>query len=224
MNFVRRIINRIKNPRILNHLWINLRYRKLLDLKTEKFPFMVKDASVRFLLKKGSGSRIEINGKLRLNTWLGNNRKIFISLGKNATLKIHGEFGLGPGCRLLVCDGATLEIGGKEYEQNSGMSEECRIMAAKKIRIGKDLLCAWNVFITDSDWHPIEGAEMVKETVVGDRVWMTPNSSVLKGTVIGSGSILMNGTVASGQVFDERSLIGGLPGKRIRTAGVWHQS
>ena len=142
----------------------------------------------------------------------------------NSSLKIHGDFGLGPGCRIVLSKGASLEIGGKRDENSSGMSGECRIMVSKRVVIGCDLLCAWNVFITDSDWHPIEGSEVTRETRIGDHVWMTPNSTVLKGSHIGEGSILMNGTVALAQCFEARSLIGGLPARRVGKAGVWHQS
>jgi acetyltransferase-like isoleucine patch superfamily enzyme len=94
-------------------------------------------------------------------------------------------------------------------------------MVKKFLFIGYDFLCSWNVFITDCDWHYIGTKIKQIDTKIGDHVWITCNCSVLKGSDIGSNSILSNGTVVHREKFDDYSLISGNPARRIKNAPDW---
>jgi len=39
-------------------------------------------------------------------------------------------------------------------------------MVYKRITIGKDFLCSWNMFITDCDWHGMVGVEPHKKEFI----------------------------------------------------------
>lgn len=82
---------------------------------------------------------------------------VSISLGKNSSLIIDGDFTIGNGTRIFLDEGAFLYIGGNKYESASGITEKSRVMVRKSVHIGVDCIIAWNVFITDCDWHEIEG-------------------------------------------------------------------
>jgi acetyltransferase-like isoleucine patch superfamily enzyme len=96
-------------------------------------------------------------------------------------------------------------------------------MVKNKIRIGYDCIIAWNVFITDCDWHSIEKKSFQKDVFIGDHVWIAANSSILKGSVIGEGSIIAAHSVVRGEDIPERSVAGGNPIRVIETDVLWHR-
>ncbi len=89
------------------------------------------------------------------------------------------------------------------------------IAASKKIIIGNYVYIAGGVTIVDTDFHPIDPAERIRDTIaistVGDKlrrphfesapvvieddVWIGFNATILKGVTIGKGSIIQPGAV-----------------------------
>jgi acetyltransferase-like isoleucine patch superfamily enzyme len=162
-----------------------------------------------------------VDGILSLESWLGSRLPIYIGVGRGGTLWIKGDFAVGPGCRIFVDDGASLEIGGRLKESGSGITERSTIMVRRRLSIGTDFICAWNAFITDSDWHHIADQSPTEETTIGNHVWITPNCSILKGSSIGDGSIIATGCVTHKSVFPQNALIGGHPARVLAENRTW---
>jgi acetyltransferase-like isoleucine patch superfamily enzyme len=94
------------------------------------------------------------------------------------------------------------------------------------LEIGAATLIADWVYIGDfdhvmTDIHvPIKDQGLVKTPVrIGPSCWLGVKSSVLRGTVLGSGSVLAAHAVARG-IYPELSIIAGIPGRAIRDRGV----
>jgi lipopolysaccharide O-acetyltransferase len=92
------------------------------------------------------------------------------------------------------------------------------------VRIGKNVLIASNVFITDSD-HLVEPAglpvtvnkKLVTEPVIiGDNCWIGQNAVILKGVTVGHDSIIGASAVVTRDV-PPCSVVAGNPARVIRT-------
>jgi len=179
------------------------------------------DWRVPLKISKGIRAKIILNGDLRISSFQGDCGCVFIAMGKNSTLHVDGNFMLTQGTKITLDDDASLYIGGDAMEKGCGTTGNCRIMVRKKVHIGKDFLCSWNVFITDCDWHKLNGELRQRETRIADHVWVTCNCSILKGSSIGPGCIVANGTVIHNQEFGPNDLIQGNPAVAIRKIGIW---
>ena len=143
-----------------------------------------------------------INGILRIAPWMGNYEPLVVLLGNGASLVIDGDLILGPKVRISIASGARLVIGGKENEDASRITEYAIIIVVKSVSLGRDFLGSWGLFITDGDHHQY-GDNTSKDVAIGDHVWMCPNSSVLKGSIIGANSVITRGAVVTGGSFPE---------------------
>ncbi len=185
--------------------------------------FIFCDHDLRVNIKKEKNAKIIINGKCKFSSWLGGKTPINIHLGKNALLLIDGDFVIGHGVGITIAENAKLRIGGKDNESASGITCDTKIMVSQSVKIGKDFVCSWDVFITDSDWHSIEGQSSTQEVIIEDHVWIANNCSILKGTHIGQGCIIASHSKLSSKSFDKDSLIGGVPAKVIKQPIHWHR-
>ena len=192
-----------------------------IDRKTRRVPVRSNNPSMKVRVRKAEGARIELDGELRFESFLGDTSSIDIVMEKDSKLLIHGDLILGSGTKIYLRKGAMLELGGKSKESGSGFTGNSRIMVAKRISIGTDFLCAWNAFITDCDWHHTESGENWNETVIGDHVWVTPNCSILKGSKIGNNCIVATGSVLTNKCYPDQSLVGGSPAKVLKSAAKW---
>lgn len=104
------------------------------------------------------------------------------------------------------------------------------IAANEKIIIGNYVYIAGGVTIVDTDFHPLDPAERLRDTIaistVGDKsrrphfesspviieddVWIGFNATILKGVTIGRGSIIQPGAVVMKNVA-EGSIVSGNP-------------
>jgi acetyltransferase-like isoleucine patch superfamily enzyme len=110
---------------------------------------------------------------------------------------------------------ARIEIGAF-----TGINRRTEICAQRLVTIGARCIIAWDVVITDSDYHQFGDTEIVAPVRIGDDVWIGARAIILKGVTIGSGSVIAAGAVVAGDV-PPASLIGGNPGKLIREGVVW---
>ena len=85
------------------------------------------------------------------------------------------------------------------------MNTNSVLIAAKRISLASDVMIGRGVVIYDSDHHTIRNA--AGETTnpdapvaIGDHVWLATNASVLKGTTIGSGSVIAANFAAHGSI------------------------
>lgn len=219
----RKIKTVLKNPWIIFKLLIcNLRsfyYTRMIDEGCGKI--IVTDSFLRLKINKNTDAKLIINGVVTINSHIGGRSPVFICLGINSVLEIDGDFIIGNGVRIDLSDNANLYIGGKDLESGSGITADTILMCNKKIHIGKDFLCAWSVFISDSDWHNIGGQDHQKDVFIGDHVWVANNSSILKGSVIGNNSIIAGQSKIINKEYSPNSLLAGIPAKVVKTDISW---
>ena len=184
-----------------------------------KFPAIIfQDGLLRLHIHKGKRAKFCIGDRLIVQP-LGVTRiPCLIQMGESSEINIRGEFSIGDDVRMAVSKSGFLGIGGKNKESGSGISGGCLINAFKKILIGEDVIIAWDIFITDSDWHAIEGSSHHAATVIGSHVWVAVGAKILKGAVIGNDSIVGCSAVVLSGSYPERSLLAGVPAKIIKTS------
>ena len=134
-----------------------------------------------------------------------------IEIGKGVSIR--------QGARIeVVADDGKIEIGDGTSIQ---LGFHCG--AAKHVRIGRDVLIAGRVYISDHD-HVFDHGELpprrCKELVVapvhiGDGVWLGEGCVVLKGVSIGRRSVVGANAVVTRSVPDG-CVVGGVPARIIR--------
>lgn len=223
MNLILRITRILLNPllifRFLTGKIKSIYYSFYIDEGNGKI--VMQDSSIIIKINKGKGSKLIINGDVMISSHIGGNAPIVINLGINSILEIAGDFIIGNGVRLAVNDGAVLYFGGKNIESGSGITADSIIMCYKRIKIGKDFLCAWGVFITDSDWHSIGCQNHQEDVIIGNHVWIANNSSVLKGSIIGDNSIVASQSKVVNKLYPPNSMLAGSPAKVVKSDISW---
>ena len=183
--------------------------------------FIRRDRGVKVSIKIAQGATIEMTGNIFFESDLGQIGNTRISLGKGSKLRVLGDFIIGPDVLIIVSSGAELVIGGRRNSSGSGITGSTRILVKESIEIGADSIIAWNVFVTDCDWHSIEGRVHTCQTIIGDHVWLAHSTSVLKGSKIGHGCILASHGVCSMRTYPDHTLIGGIPASILREDVKW---
>jgi len=127
-------------------------------------------------------------------------KPIGIKIGSNVTIESSD---------LATEPDAFIEIGDYSYIAFAS------IVANLRISIGKYVYLGFGVTIVDTDFHPVDPAERMRDTIaistVGDRskrpgfvslpinieddVWIGHGSTILKGVTIGQGSVIQPGSV-----------------------------
>jgi acetyltransferase-like isoleucine patch superfamily enzyme len=195
-----------------------------LRLTGRLFPVRVRVAPwQKFKVSRPSKSKVEVNGIIRVSSWGGSNSVSSITIGEGAELRVLGNFDIGPGVHIILAPGAYFELGGRKSSTASGITSDSRIMVENSIVIGADCIIAWNVFISDSDWHDVTGSERTVPITIGDRVWIAHGASIMKGAHIPSGCIVGAKSLVSRGEFTENSLIAGVPATTRRTEVEWNR-
>jgi hypothetical protein len=202
----------------LQHCWVTRRCRHAV-VGSGKILF--RDKRVKLELSCGPQSAMVLGGNLICHSPLGDVGASRITLGSRAKLVVNGDFMLGPNVSITIFDDAELTLGGRKDSTGSGISCATRIMVKKRLTIGCDTIIAWNVFLTDCDWHAITGRPFVAPTEIGSKVWIAEGASVLKGCKIGDGCIIASHALCTEKNFPPQSLVGGVPGKVIRQGVEW---
>lgn len=123
---------------------------------------------------------------------------------------------------------------------------DARITCRESIRIGRNFLTSWNVFIQDFDPHPVSGAKRAQQVdsmatsfypafqikpnpiafhfdfpsepiTIGDNVWLGANVTILKGAHIGDNCIVATGAVVIRGQYEANSILAGNPAKIVKT-------
>jgi len=118
----------------------------------------------------------------------------------------------------------TIEIG------RDSTFEEVHIAATEphsKISIGEDCIFATGIEIRTGDSHSLldnnsrKRINYAKDVIIGNRVWVASNASILKGSVIGSNSVVGTRAVVTGSFEESNILIGGIPAKKLKENIDW---
>lgn len=146
---------------------------------------------------------------------LGNNNQIII--GKNVSIKAKCSFIIsGNNCSIEIGDGTT-------------MTTHCQLEAQEEgthIIVGKDCMFSNHIRVRTNDSHYIYDADTMERTNnpasvrIGDHVWLAAYSTIMKGCIIGNGSVVGYGSVVTKSVEDN-SVAAGMPAKVVRRNIVW---
>lgn len=147
-------------------------------------------------------------------------REPALVVGENTTID-NTHFAVGPDAFVRIGDYCYLS--------------SALLMAELEIEIGNYVLIGWNVAIADSDFHPLDPALRIQDTianslqnlgaiprppfvcrrvVIEDDVQIGPNTLILKGVRVGAGSTIAPGSLLTEDV-PPRSRVAGNPAEII---------
>ena len=132
---------------------------------------------------------------------------------------------------LAAEENAMIEIGDYCYIANASL------VCSRRITIGSRVMIAGGVTIADSDFHPLEPAARLADTValspVGDRkrrpmvealpvvieddVWIGYNATILKGVRVGAGAMIAPGALVHQDVLPGVEVAGN-PARVVKTS------
>jgi acetyltransferase-like isoleucine patch superfamily enzyme len=119
-------------------------------------------------------------------------------------------------------DGGTVRVGSR----SSFYGVEIGVTEGGRVEIGEDCLFSNSVEIRNGDSHSIidgstkERINPAEDVTIGDHVWLGTRVLVLKGSRIGSGSVVGAASVVTGEL-PENSLGLGSPAKLVRGNIRW---
>jgi acetyltransferase-like isoleucine patch superfamily enzyme len=168
--------------------------------------------------------RIPFNIEVGLNSVIDSSfcfKNYYSTLRPGLKIGSHGRFWR---TSFAAEENALIEIGDYCYIANASL------VCSAQIRIGDYVFIAGGVTITDSDFHPIDPAARLADTialsplgnrtkrpviktlpvVIGDDVWIGFNATVLKGVHVGQGAIIQPGAVVIEDV-EPGSIVSGNP-------------
>ena len=126
--------------------------------------------------------------------------------------------------KFIMCTGPTYLKTEEDAEILIGdrvfLNHNFSATAMKKIVIGNNCNIANNVVIVDHDHAILNGSPsgiefVVAPVVIGDRVWIGANSTILKGVNIGDDAVIAAGAVVTHDV-GKGTLVAGVPARFIR--------
>ena len=95
--------------------------------------------------------------------------------------------------------------------------------AFQSVKIGKNVLIAGNVYITDHDHvftnpdiPPLHADWDIKPVIIGDEVWIGEGAKILKGVQIGRRAVIGANAVVTRDV-PPYTIVGGVPAKILKT-------
>jgi acetyltransferase-like isoleucine patch superfamily enzyme len=139
----------------------------------------------------------------------------FIKRGTGVAVRLGDHVSCYSGCSFSVGERGFCSVG--DYSLLNG----ALIMAEERVEIGSNCLISWNVGIADSDFHPIEPALRLQDTlalapylpgrpnrpvigtkpvIIGDNVWIGMHALILKGVTIGDNSVVAGGAIVTRSV------------------------
>jgi acetyltransferase-like isoleucine patch superfamily enzyme len=142
--------------------------------------------------------------------------RTLINLRPTSRMIVQGRLKIGRGCRIVVSDNATLNIGDGTYI--TGLSN---IICTKRIDIGEHTAISWGVQFLDSDFHSINGKEPINTGIsIGSHVLIGSNVTILKNVTIGDGCVIGANSVVRESV-PAGTMVMGNPAKVVREAVTW---
>ncbi len=146
----------------------------------------------------------------RKDPYIGN-----LEMYEDAEINVNDTFFIHSGCDIMVFKGAKLNLG------SGYINRYCKIRCYDEITIGNGVAISENFTIWDSDAHQIiNGNEATQPIVIGNKVWIGTNVTVLKGVKIGDGCVIAAGSLVTKDV-PANCLAAGVPAKVIKKNVTW---
>lgn len=113
-----------------------------------------------------------------------------------------------------VIKGGKLKIGNRCF-----FNRNCSITCMSNISIGDECIFANNLVIVDHDHNIYADKEknpyVIKDIIIGNRVWVGANATILKGVTIGDDAVIAAGAVVTSDVLPN-CVYGGVPARKIK--------
>ena len=153
------------------------------------------------------------------------------------TMVFYGCVAFYQGSYLLVAKDAVLTFGNVKSSDNFGKSSisfgsNAKIMCFESITIGDSTHAAWDVQLMDSSFHYIEkncgeAQPLTKPIVIGDQVWLNNRTTISRGAIIPSNSIISSNSMVNKDLsaYGENCLFVGSPvvKKNEGMSRVWNE-
>ena len=145
----------------------------------------------------------------------GSNNKLII--GENCKIRANCGFQFdGNGLTIVIGDNTSIQHDSGLHAQNAS------------IFIGKDCMFSNHVFIRTSDSHPIYNSEGIiinspKDVKIEDHVWIAASVKVLKGSIVGSGSVIGGYSVVT-KCIPSHAIAVGIPARVVKEDISWERS
>jgi acetyltransferase-like isoleucine patch superfamily enzyme len=171
-------------------------------------------------LKLGRGARIRVAHGSRLI--LGSNNLVgtpgSLDIRRNARLTVHGNVSIFRGTRIVIDEGAHLEIGDQSYV-NCNSSVTC----FAHITIGANCAISWNSNLLDGNAHELIVAGLPRPRTrslhIGNNVWIGTGAIVL-GVTIDDGAVVAAGSVVTADV-PSKVVVAGNPARVVKQDVSW---
>lgn len=140
-------------------------------------------------------------------------------------LMVNGISRIQRGCRIEVCENATLEL------NNCFVNNNCLILCGHSISIGAGTAIGWNTQICDEDYHEVLRANTcnVNEiqdfarggVKIGKHVLIGNNCFIYKNVEIADGCVVASNSVVKKSLLEPNTLYAGVPAKAICKIENW---
>jgi len=183
-------------------------------------PFLVY---TKFKINIANSATLHLSSRLRIGDKETPEASPNISsliLKENSTTHFGEGVVLGGGTFIFVKENANFKIGNNTY-----FTSDVHLECVNNIVIGDNCAISWGVTIIDDDHHRIVPTSPKNEVekpkvIIGSKVWIGCNVTILKNTFIGNNSIVAAGSVVRG-TFPDNVLIGGNPARILKTNVNW---
>lgn len=173
----------------------------------------------RLQLGKGAQITVARGSRLLIGTRHVGPSPVSLWIRSNASLIVHGSAELVRGTRVLIDDGARLEIGDGSY-----INYDSTVTCLEHIKIGSRCAISWNVNILDGNAHELVvggvSRPVTEPVVIGDDVWVGTGVTILSGVTIGDGAVIAAGSVVTSDV-PPKTIAAGNPARVIREDVSW---
>lgn len=146
--------------------------------------------------------------------------KTILNIQSPGRLVFQGEAHIGHGA-IISCVGGVMTVG-----DNFAVSGSTSFVCYREITIGRDVQFAWDSLVMDSDAHKIynsEGERMNedKRIVIGDKVWLASQNTLLKGTGIGNNCVVGANSLLNKAYTEDGVIIAGSPARVVKKISGW---
>lgn len=202
------------------------------------YKYLLKYLKDRSIVKIRGKNIVDCSGRIRLSKIkvTGENNQLIIEEGariNKSEISINGKnntIRIGKKCDLnnlrIIMDNrdSLIDIG----EKTTCGGVLIASLEPYDITIGKDCMISYDVEIRNTDSHKIFDMESNKrintgkKVIIEDHVWIAARASILKGSHIGSGSIVGTDSLVNNKI-NSNVIVVGSPVREIKTNIYWNR-
>lgn len=199
-------------------------------------PLVILYHKLRPVRVTGKGNKVVLKSRLKSCDIriIGNGNKIFIDegcsitgalfyiVGNNSEIHIGKNVRLHPGCHVNAQSGSKLVVGDR-----TTMRKVTFDLSGANITIGRQCMFSFDIRVVNHDGHRIfdtsDTSKVInapKDIILSDHVWVGRGATILKGSRIGSDSIVGLNSVVARNVPDN-VVVAGNPARIVKENVTW---